>query len=72
MSYLWWLLGLEQYEDEDEDPLKDKQKHLKYLCCKNIENNNIPALRGKLSSFLHEPLMKKNKKKSKNAKLVFY
>ena len=55
MSYLYWLLGL---EEEEKDDIKDRQKHLKYLCCKNIEQNNIPVLRSKLSSFINEPQKK--------------
>ena len=66
MSYLWWLLGLE--EEEEKDDIKDRQKHLKYLCCKNIEEKNVPVLRSKLSSFLNEPYVKSKKKKKNNYK----
>ena len=64
MSYLWWLFGL---EEEQEDELKNKQKHLKFLCCKNIDSGNIPILRGRLSLFLNET-NKKRSKKIKNKK----
>ena len=66
MSYLWYLLGLDQEEEGKEDDVKNKQKHLKYLCCKNIEQKNIPVLRSKLSSFLNEPQKAKKTKKNKN------
>jgi hypothetical protein len=65
MSYLYWLLGL---EEEEKDDLKDRQKHLKYLCCKNIEEKNVPILRSKLSSFINEPQKKQKTKKNKNYK----
>ena len=43
MSYLWYLLGYHQ-EEEELDELKDKQKHLKYLCCKSIDTA-LPKLK---------------------------
>ena len=58
MSYLWWLIGL---ENEEKDNIKDRQKHLKYLCCRNIENKNVPVLRSKLN----EPRQKIKKTKKK-------
>lgn len=65
MSYLWYLLGLiDDYEDQDD--LKNKQKHLKYLCCKNIDSGNTPLLRGRLSSFLNED----HKKQRRTKKIV--
>lgn len=42
--YLYWLLGLEEEEPEVKDQLKDRQKHLKYLCCKSIEKS-LPRLK---------------------------
>jgi len=44
MSYLWYLLGYEIEEEEEPDDKKDRQKHLKFLCCKSIETA-LPKLR---------------------------
>lgn len=43
MSYLWYLI----FGDDDEPEVneeKDRQKHLKYLCCKIIEKQ-LPRLK---------------------------
>lgn len=57
MSYLYWLLGLEEEEPEIQDELKDRQKHLKYLCCKSIETS-LPRLK----KVVKEIPMKRRKK----------
>jgi ribosome-binding factor A len=69
MSYLYYLIFGESEEEEVKDDLKNRQKHLKYLCCKSIEQKNTPVLRSKLSSFINEPFAKsKSKQKGRNKK----
>ena len=56
---LYWLLGYEEEENIECSPEKDKIKRQKYLCCKQIQDGDIPRLR---SVYLRQvkPL-KKNK-----------
>ena len=56
---LYWLFGYEEEEDVEYSSKKDKIKRQKYLCCKQIQDGDIPRLR---SVYLRQvkPL-KKNK-----------
>ncbi len=43
---IYWLLGYEEDEENVEYcPEKDKIKRQKYLCCKQIEQGDVPRLR---------------------------
>lgn len=46
MFAIYWLLGIEDEEENIECcPKKDKTKRQKYLCCKQIEQGDVPRLR---------------------------
>ena len=62
MSYLWYLLGYDT-EVEEKDLMKDGQKHLKFLCCKNIERGNVPKLRSNLSREILQQKLKSKRTK---------
>ena len=61
---LYYLIGSD-YIGAVEQQKIDRQKHLKYMTCKQITDGNIPILRSKLSSFINEPFVKSKKKKFK-------
>lgn len=51
-------------EEKEDDPVKDRQKRLKYLCCKAIDSGSIPTLKSQLGQeLLFEKIQKKNKRR---------
>jgi hypothetical protein len=59
MFAIYWLLGIEEVENIECCPEKDKTKRQKYLVCKQIEQGDVPRLR---SVYLRQvkPLKKNN------------
>jgi hypothetical protein len=58
---IYYLIGSD-YIGTVEQKKIDRQKHLKYMTCKQIDSGNIPVLKSKLSSFINEPFVKSKKK----------
>ena len=62
---LYYFMGVE-YIGEKEQAIMDRQKHLKYLVCKQLEIGGIKLKKKKEKELFITKIIKKNKKKNFN------